>query len=179
LGQKVRDWASPTTFFVMKKACAIVALAAVVSCHGADGSIPGAGTNAGLAGREPRAVNTAFKASGRSILLDGKPFFAKGIAYSPTPIGTTVGDLPLLDDPLRNANKPIWSRDLPLMVAMGVNAIHVYNVAPPGYDQKTGPIAQFLAAAWNGGKNPVYVLMTVYFTGDQLLNATQTNLLAK
>ncbi|HTA38162.1 MAG TPA: hypothetical protein VK760_03760 [Candidatus Acidoferrales bacterium] len=165
----------------MKKACAILALAALASCRGSatDGSIPGAGAGVAGAGRVPHAVNTAFKASGRSILLDGKPFLVKGVAYSPTPIGTTVGDLPLLDDPLRNANKPIWSRDLPRMVAMGVNAIHVYNVAPPGYDQQTGPIAQFLNAAWNGGKTPVYVLMSVYFTGDQLLNATQTQLLAK
>jgi hypothetical protein len=81
-----------------------------------------------------------------------------------------VGDQPLLDDALRDANEPIWSRDLPLMRAMGANAIHVYNVVPPPYDQHTGPISKFLDAAWNGGNHPVYVIMSVYFTGDKLLN---------
>jgi hypothetical protein len=166
----------------MKKVLSLLALAAVVSCRGASpvlNPLPEAGTNAAADARAPRAVNTAFKASGRSILLDGKPFYVKGLAYSPAPIGKTVGDVPLLDDPLRNANKPIWSRDLPRMVAMGANAIHVYNVVPVGFDRETGPITQFLNAAWNGGNKPVYVLMSVYFTGDQLLNAAQVKLLAQ
>jgi hypothetical protein len=166
----------------MKRAFAMLALAALVSCRGpapVGNPIPEAGANLAMAGLAPHARNTAFTTSGRSILLDGKPFFVKGIAYSPTPIGRTVGDLPLLDDALRNGNKPIWSRDRPLRVAMGANAIHVYNVVPPGFDQQTGPISQFLNAAWNGGKTPVYVLMSVYFTGDQLTNAAQVRHLAQ
>ena len=168
--------------WMVKKTVSLLAFAALVSCRGAApaaNSIPDGTANVAITVPVSHAVNTSFKASGRAILLDGKPFFVKGIAYSPTPIGKTVGDVPLLDDPLRNANKPIWSRDLPLMVAMGVNAIHVYNVAPPGFDQQTGPIVQFLNAAWNGGKKPVYVLMSVYFTGDQLLNDAAVKAIAK
>ncbi len=160
----------------------LLAVALVAGCRGAGpigNAIPAAGDGAALPAIAGNAVNTAFTVSGRAILLGGKPFFVKGIAYSPTPIGRTVGDLPLLDDPLRNANKPIWSRDLPRLRAMGVNAIHVYNVVPPGWAQKTGPIVQFLNAAWNGGRKPIFVLMSVYFPPEGLDNAAQVALLAR
>ena len=108
---------------------------------------------------------SAFTVSGRFILLNGNKFYVKGMVYSPTPIGNGVSDPPSLDDPLRDDNSGIWSRDLPLMRAMGVNVIHIYNVVPPPYDDKTGPISKWLDAAWNNGTNPVYVLLTVYFDG--------------
>ncbi len=91
------------------------------------------------------------------------------MVYSPSPIGQTT-----FDSPLKDSNVAIWSRDLPLMRAMGVNAIHVYNVTPPPYDTQynVGGITNFLNAAWNGGVNPVYVIMSVYFTPDVLVNAS-------
>ncbi len=113
---------------------------------------------------------SAFTVSGRYILLNGSKFYVKGMVYSPTPIGNGVSDPPSLNDPLRDGNATIWNRDLPRMRAMGVNAIHVYNVVPPPYDKNTGPITKWLNAAWNNGTNPVYVLLTVYFDGKSLLN---------
>lgn len=166
----------------MKKILALASLTALAACHGpapAGSLIPSAGTYAEPAELVSHAANTAFTVKGRSLLLNGKRFFVKGVAYSPTPIGKTVGDAPLLDNPLRNANKPIWSRDLKLMVGVGVNAIHAYNVQPPGFDKQTGPITQFLNASWNGGKTPVYVLFSIYFAGDQLLDNAKTQQLAK
>jgi hypothetical protein len=118
----------------------------------------------------PATSGTAFTVSGRNILLNGSKFYVKGMVYSPTPIGNGVADPPSLDDPLRDGNSAIWSRDLPLMRAMGVNAIHIYNVVPPPYDKNTGPISKALDAAWNGGSSPIYVLLTVYFDGSALLN---------
>lgn len=140
----------------------------------------------------PGGADTYFTVSGRYIDLSDAPvgssgvrpaaglkFFVKGMVYSPTPIGTTVGQPPLLDDALRNGNSAIWSRDLPRMRAMGVNAIHVYNVFPPPDDNETGPISDFLNAAWNGGKQPVYVIMSIYFTGDKLYDKNEVNKFAK
>src|SRR6266404_1996914 len=102
-------------------------------------------------------------------------FFIKGVVYSPTPIGAQP-----FDSPLRDSNAAIWSRDLPLMRAMGVNAIHVYNVTPPPYDSGPGPIINFLNAAWNGGDRPIYVIMSVYFTrGAVLSNTDATNAIAQ
>ncbi|MGB6602551.1 MAG: hypothetical protein WBE77_15855, partial [Candidatus Cybelea sp.] len=95
------------------------------------------------ASRKKRAGSSgsAFTVSGRFILLNGNKFYVKGMVYSPTPIGNGLSDPPSLDDPLRDANSAIWGRDLPLMRAIGVNVIHVYNVVPPPYDKDTGPIS--------------------------------------
>lgn len=133
----------------------------------------------GKGGTSSPSAKTEFTASGRYIqyrLGNGaaRNFFVKGVSYSPTPIGGFVSDPPLCNSPLRNSNKGIWSRDLPLMRAMGVNAIHIYNVTPPPWDEgpdgHVGTINEFLDAAWNNGKNPIFVLMSIHFTSDKLLN---------
>jgi hypothetical protein len=122
--------------------------------------------------------------SGRSILLDGKRFFIKGVDYGNTNAGywyknngRDVNDAPVAD-PLDNAYEKIWRPDLDLMRADGVNAIKVYNVSlssfkqVPGYDKtedqhpspgETGKIDEFLDAAWNGGNHPIYVVLSVFF----------------
>ncbi len=144
------------------------------ACHGAAGTpgVPNA-TNLEASNLQNQLGNTRFTVRGRHIYLGigndtPLPFFVKGMDYGPTPIGNGTSDPPILNDPLRNANEPIWSRDLPEMRAMGVNAIHVYNVVPPPYDKDTGPISKFLDAAWNGGTNPIYVVITVHFGGAAL-----------
>ncbi|MGB8520415.1 MAG: hypothetical protein WCD38_09685, partial [Candidatus Tumulicola sp.] len=134
-----------------------------------------AGCEKGKSGEGKQSPRTEFFASGRYIDFKqgakaAQHFFVKGVAYSPTPIGNGLSDPPSCDDPLRNDNKAIWSRDLPLIRAMGVNAIRVFNVAPPPYDEKLGTIDEFLDAAWNNGKDPIFVLMTISFPGDALNN---------
>ncbi|MBV9234142.1 MAG: hypothetical protein JO030_08875, partial [Candidatus Eremiobacteraeota bacterium] len=122
---------------------------------------------------------SAFTVSGRYILLNGQNFYIKGMVYSPTPIGNGLSDPPSLNDPLRDGNSAIWSRDLPALRAMGVNVVHVYNVVPPPYDKATGPITDWLNAAWNNGTNPIYVLLTIYFDGSALLNEGAVHALTK
>jgi hypothetical protein len=133
----------------------------------------------GKGGDSSPSTNTEFTVDGRYIQYSvghGAPhhFFVKGVAYSPTPIGGFVSDPPACNSPLRNSNKPIWSRDLPLMRAMGVNVIHVYNVTPPpwaeGPDAHVGTINEFLDAAWNDGKDPIFVIMSIHFDSKALLN---------
>jgi hypothetical protein len=143
----------------------------LAACGGVGGAVPPQQQSFVARVRHLAGANTHFTVSGRYISLDGARFFVKGVDYSPTPIGKVPNDPPGLDDPLRDGNETIWSRDLPKIRAMGANAIHVYNVVPPGHDQHTGPITKFLNAAWNGGDRPVYVIMTIYFAGDALKNA--------
>lgn len=113
------------------------------------------------------AVDTGVTSAARSAqAVFTSAFFVKGMVYSPSPIGQGP-----FDSPVKDSNIAIWSRDLPAMRAMGVNAIHLYNVTPPPYDAGTGPISQFLNAAWNNGVHPVYVIMSIYFTGDKLLDS--------
>lgn len=138
----------------------------------------------GKGGSSRPSTNTEFTTNGRYIeyrVGNGAPhnFFVKGVAYSPTPIGGFVTDPPACNSVLRNSNKDIWSRDLPLLRAMGVNAIHVYNVTPPPYaegpDAHVGTINEFLDAAWNNGKAPIFVLMSIHFDSKVLLNVNSVN----
>jgi hypothetical protein len=168
-------------FFFVISACSPAG--APISNGDCPSDVCGIGSSAG--------EDTAFTVQGRNIYIStessgqssvrrqpsqtsAQPFFIKGIDYSPTPIGQTP-----IDSPLKNSNSAIWSRDLPLIRAMGANAIRVYNVTPPPYDQQTGPIYDFLNAAWNNGNSPVYVLMSVFFTGDKLLDSGAVQALAQ
>jgi hypothetical protein len=114
----------------------------------------------------PRAaVKTAFFADGRKIMLavDGgraTQFFIKGVDYAPSPICSGP-----LDNPIGDANKAIWERDLPNLRALNTNAVKVYNV-----DLNVGPIDQFLTRAYNNGTRPIYVVLSIYFQGAAVLN---------
>lgn len=176
----------------MKRSVALTLLLCLASCMGTSSPVPPQNDPAGARAlsKQPQAgMDTDFIIAHRDIFVSRAPLgthpsaagvklFVKGFVYSPAPIGKTVGDKPLLDDSLRDDNEAIWSRDLPRMRAAGANAIHVYNVVPPPYDSNTGPISKFLTAAWNGGNHPVYVIMSVYFTGDKLLDQGAVNALA-
>ncbi|MGP8101152.1 MAG: hypothetical protein ACLQHL_10420 [Candidatus Cybelea sp.] len=121
----------------MRKSSVVALFVFLTACNSSNATpvtqVPGSGS-----------IDTDFVVSGRYIDLSeapggspsvhsaaGKNFFIKGLVYWPTPIGKGVADAPMLDDALRDGNMAVWSRDLPLMRAMGANAIHVYNVVPP------------------------------------------------
>jgi len=111
-------------------------LAALLSaCHGTGNmpGVPGATTSQLFKTRGPSGTATHFTVRGRYLYEStgngtALPFFVKGVDYSPTLIGKGVTDPPLRNDPLRDGNETIWSRDLGPMRTIGVNAIHVYNV---------------------------------------------------
>ena len=124
---------------------------------------------------EERLTRTGTPVRREASAANAVKFFVKGVDYSPTPIGKGVSDPPSLNDPLRDANMAIWARDLPKLRAMGVNAVHVYNVVPPPYDKETGPISKWLTAAWNNGKDPIYVIMSIHFPGSALLSKDAAN----
>ncbi|KAL6053940.1 Family 31 carbohydrate-binding protein [Balamuthia mandrillaris] len=75
-----------------------------------------------LPGIRAREVTT----NGNKLLVDGKPFLVKGINYHPVPVGEGPGDW------FDAANEPIWSRDIPNMVALGVNTVRIYDWWDPG-----------------------------------------------
>ena len=64
--------------------------------------------------------------SGRQILVDGAPWFSKGICYSPTPTGSDASlDAPYGDYQI-DEYEWMWERDFALMKAMGANTIRTY-----------------------------------------------------
>ena len=58
---------------------------------------------------------TVVKTAGRKILVNGAPYFIKGICYHPVPKGKTKRDFTPLD------------QDLLLMQEAGINTIRVYE----------------------------------------------------
>lgn len=84
---------------------------------------------------------------GRKLLVDGKPFFIKGVAYQPTPIGYGVAEYDIFSD----AN--IYSCDFKLLRNMHCNTIRTWAKVTS---------REFLDAAYNNGQNPIYVIMGIW-----------------
>jgi len=93
------------------------------------------------------------------------PLFLKGVNYAPSPVCSGP-----LDNPLGNKNSAVWKRDLTILRSLGVNAIKVYNANP-----NAEPIGDFLSQAYNGGKDPIYVILSIFFPTQAPLNAGAVN----
>ena len=93
---------------------------------------------------------TNFTVSGRQVLLNGDPFFAKGVGYQPVPVGEHPNDAPN-GDYFTSNYAYIYKPDIDKMRAMGVNAIKIYS----WYPDKDH--SDFLNYAYNGGRDPIYV----------------------
>ena len=129
---------------------------------------------------------TAFTVEGRKILLNGDPFFIKGADY-----GNNQIDAYADPNPLDDANEPVWSPDLDAMRAAGANAVKVYNVTLDSFKPyeyiigsvnklrpyEKGKIGKFLKKAWNGGDHPIYVVLSVFFGGANVLEPKYQNAL--
>ncbi|QJE73774.1 hypothetical protein HHL28_12320 [Aerophototrophica crusticola] len=109
------------------------------------------------------------------------PTVLKGLCYSPCPINAANSSAPNLGDWFWDSYTAngwtindwagVWQNDLPKIRALGVNAIRVYSMlsrqlnpdgtypAPP-YGHEFQHTA-FLDACWNGGQDPLYVLVGI------------------
>ena len=140
--------------------------------------------NAGRA--RSHSETTAFTVSGRNVLLNGTPFFIKGVDY-----GNNQIDAYADPNPLDNANEKVWNPDLDAMRAAGVNAVKVYNVSLDSFKPyediigavnklrpyESGKINRFLDKAWNGGNHPVYVVLSIFFGGANVMEPKYLNAL--
>jgi hypothetical protein len=111
------------------------------------------------------------------------PFGLRGICYSPCPINNTNKNGPAIGDwfwdsfsgtgyNIGNWHK-LWERDLPRIRATGANTIRVYSMisrqflpdgrlpAPPFTDLHLFTHTAFLDMCWNGGVDPLYVLVGI------------------
>jgi len=99
------------------------------------------------------ADTTGPSVVGKQIMVDGKPFFMQGVAYSPIPIGESAAyDFPY-GDYFLDEYQTLWERDFPLLVDMGVNTLRLYGWTP-GRDH-----GKFLDACQNNG---LRVILTFY-----------------
>ena len=89
----------------------------------------------------------------REVILDGKPFIGRGVACQPTPIGSDASASQPFGDYFTDNDSSFWERDLPLLRQMGANIIRIY-----GWSDTANHDA-FLDACYNGGVDPIYVLI--------------------
>ncbi|KAI9217703.1 Glucanosyltransferase-domain-containing protein [Blastocladiella britannica] len=80
----------------------------------------------------------AITVRGNHFVVGGSAerFTVKGVAYQPRYRGPTV-------DPISNAAHAAWSRDLPLIAALGANLVRVYDIDPnQQHDQFMAALAE-------------------------------------
>lgn len=142
LGQRLSSCDQPVSSSLHRRGFLMAGLAGagvLAGCGGggdAGGSIPSPVNTAedarqtnqvGATATAPTSVR--FEAKGRQILRNGEPYYAKGMCYSPQPIGAHFKDEPW-GDFFSDFWQPLFSRDLPLLKAMGVNSIRLYSTLP-------------------------------------------------
>ena len=89
--------------------------------------------------------------AGNSLLVEGRSYIMKGVCYQAVPIGEVPWEYDIYGDP------GIYNRDIPLIRDMGANTIRTYGKVTS---------ASFLDACYNGGIDPVYVVMGFYINGS-------------
>jgi hypothetical protein len=89
------------------------------------------------------AAATTVTVSGRQLLLNGSPFEMQGVTYGSPPVGLGWS----FD---WSATPGMYNVDFPLLRSMGCNTIRLYN--PPS-------TTAAMDAAYNGGTDPIYVVM--------------------
>ncbi|MBI4688579.1 MAG: choice-of-anchor D domain-containing protein [Nitrospirae bacterium] len=119
--------------------------------------ILGSGITVTAYNRQPSAVSI----NGRQMLLNSSPFTVKGVVYSPVPIGHDPETTPPYGDYFTSDQFGIYDRDLPLLRAMGVNTVRLYNW------NNTANHLDFLDKAYNGGVKPIYVIAGFWINGGQ------------
>lgn len=100
-----------------------------------------------------RRAPSAFTVSGRQLRLDGNPFTIRGVVYSPVPVGVDPETTAPYGDYFTSAYAGIQDRDLSLLRQMGANAVLI-----PCWEN-TADHRAFLDKAYNGGSNPIYVIV--------------------
>lgn len=97
-------------------------------------------------------------------------FYLKGVAYSPdlyanvTCGGTAVNSIPG-EDHFTDEKEPYWSKDIPLLQALGINSVRLYNVDPSKNHDK------FMAALESAG---IYAVVSSTVTvGPGVLDASK------
>ncbi len=121
-----------------------------------------------------------------TVAVEGAPakdFLAKGVAYSPAPIGFSNKDGPSFGDVFWDTPggfldfELVWKRDMENIRSHGFNSIRTYSlisnfikndgsIPTPAEVSAQGSLLvrqhkKFLDAAWNNGVNPIYVIVGI------------------
>lgn len=157
-----------------------------ITWNGASGSASPTPTGAGPSKTQWQASMDSNGIASIKLSIDGQPateFLAKGVAYSPAPIGFSNKDGPSFGDIFWDTPggfldfERVWKRDIENIRSAGFNALRTYSlisnfinndgsIPSPGDITKPGSLLvrqhkKFLDEAWNNGVNPVYVIVGI------------------
>mmetsp|Transcript_4245 Transcript_4245/g.9944 ORF Transcript_4245/g.9944 Transcript_4245/m.9944 type:complete len:616 (-) Transcript_4245:337-2184(-) len=76
--------------------------------------------------RKTDGTKSGIALRGKQLYVDDEPFYMKGVAYSPVPLGEDPLYGAPYGDYFTNEYAAFWVRDLPLLKAMGANTIRTY-----------------------------------------------------
>ena len=113
----------------------------------------GAEPDPGIPFDKPQSTGPV-RISGRALSVGGSQFTIKGVCYQPVPIGEVPWEYDVYSD------AGTYNRDLPILRDMGVNAIRTYAKVTS---------VEFLDACYNGGIDPIYVVMGYFIDGSSNL----------
>jgi len=112
------------------------------------------------------AAKTTWAVTNRQVYVNGQPFLMRGVGYQPTPIGENPSTSAPNGDYYTPKYQAIYVRDLQNLRDMGANAVRIY-----GWNELSNHV-DFLDKAWNGGTNPVYVLLNKYVNPGTVWTST-------
>ncbi|NCC53153.1 MAG: VCBS repeat-containing protein [Spartobacteria bacterium] len=109
------------------------------------------------------------------IKVNGGDFIVNGIDYSPIPIGSCYGCVQGSGDVFTKDWRAVYFRDLPYLRALGANVVRTYGWTAYAHSDQNiqnwssldwsasstsaNDHIEFLDECWNGGANPVYVII--------------------
>lgn len=122
-------------------------------------------TSSGDISQSKAATETVVTTSGRQIMINGEPFYVKGVNYQPSPIGSS-NDWTPNGDWFQDYWAGIFNRDIPKIKAMNGNAVKTYAITAwawgdPGRTRISHEKFYDLLAA-----NEMYAVPMVYFQSD-------------
>ncbi len=103
--------------------------------------------------------------SGRQILVNGDPFYVKGVNYQPSPIGSSNSWGPF-GDWFQDYWSSIYNRDIPQIKAMNANTVKTYAITAWAWDDPTKKLISHTKFYNLLADNEMYAVPMVYFTSD-------------
>lgn len=101
----------------------------LTACGGSDSGAALVPSGGFASGAPTAPANSRFTVKDHKILLNGQEFFAKGVCYSPVPIGAWAGAAPG-GDHFSDFWEPLFARDISVLRSIGCNSIRLYMTSP-------------------------------------------------
>ena len=113
------------------------------------------------------STQSTVTTSGRQILINGNPFYVKGINYQPSPIGSSNSWVPY-GDWFQDYWSSIYSRDIPKLKELNANAVKTYAFTAWAWGDPKRTHISHTGFYKKLAENGMYAVPMVYFQSDHI-----------